>query len=120
MRHRSPWFPVVPVVPGTAELAGATELAVPEGDRASGHHQHSLGVAGDRFPCDGDQSEAYAHVWWWGRPHRGADPYDPQRKGRRCRVLCQGRGSGPRNVAVLLEGDDEPVCVPRWAVRRAR
>jgi hypothetical protein len=60
------------------------------------------------------------HVWWWGRPHRGADPYDPQRKGRRCRVLCQGRGSGPRNVAVLLEGDDEPVCVPRWAVRRAR
>jgi hypothetical protein len=61
----------------------------------------------------------YDHVWRWGRPFKGADPYEPQRKGLRCKVRCRGRGRGPLNVAVELEGG-ELVCAPRYAVRRAQ
>lgn len=61
----------------------------------------------------------YNHVWAWGRPSKALPPYEPQRKGRRCRVVCRGRGRGPLNVAVELD-DGELVCAPRWAVRRVR
>jgi hypothetical protein len=65
------------------------------------------------------ESTSFDHVWYWGRPSKALPPYEPQRKGRRCRVRCRGRGGGPLNVAVEM-ADGELVVAPRWAVRRAR
>lgn len=82
--------------------------AEPRSGASGGGEQ--AGGAGDEPGLD--------HVWYWHRPHKGADCYDPPRRGRRCRVRCRGRGRGPLNVAVELD-DGELVCAPRWAVRRA-
>jgi hypothetical protein len=130
VRQRSRRSPAVPGGPGTAKPAGTTKLAVPVGDRASGDRRHGHQRGSDRSPCLRDRSgqlalfsglpadPRYDHVWRWGRPAKGLPPYNPQLKGRRCRVLCRGRGGGPRNVGVLLDGG-ELVCAPRWAVGRA-
>lgn len=41
----------------------------------------------------------------------------PERYGCRCRVLCRGRGPGPRNVLVEFE-DGCRFVTTRWAVRK--
>lgn len=55
---------------------------------------------------------SWTHVWYWRAVL-------PERKGQRCRVLCAGRGPGPRNVLVEFEDGHRAVTL-RWAVRKAR
>lgn len=74
--------------------------------------QLQLALPGSEPPTD----PRYDHLWRWGRPHKGAASYSPPLKGRRCRVLCRGRGKGPLNVAVEFPGG-EVVVAPRFAVR---
>lgn len=46
----------------------------------------------------------YDHVWAWGRPSKALLPYEPQRKGRRCRVVCRGRGPAEPTGVVGVVG----------------
>lgn len=43
----------------------------------------------------------------------------PERNGQPCRVLCAGRGPGPRNILVEF-ADGLRVVSIRWSVRRLR
>ena len=51
------------------------------------------------------------HVWYWRTVL-------PERKGEPCKVVCRGRGPGPRNVLVEF-ADGYRTVTARFAIRRA-
>lgn len=59
------------------------------------------------------------HVWRWDKWPRTAWPWEgasQSRKGQRCKVVCIGKGPGPRNCLVEFE-DGALVVVTNAAYR---